>query len=119
MIERLTVLMLTISLAACASSGPETASTAPGETAQAEEVAIAESADGLEAGDAAEAEQAVASAEVEDEIVCRRESQAGSNLRRKVCFRRSALDGRAAQDQEALRNMRSLSPSSTQEFGGQ
>ncbi len=120
MIERLTVLMFTITIAACASSGPETASSAQGEAAEAEQVAAAESDGGLESADAAQAEQVAAVAEEpEDEIICRREKQAGTNLRKKVCFRRSALDGRAAQDQEALRQMRSLSPSSTQEFGSQ
>ncbi len=120
MIERLTVVIFTMTMAACASTGPETASTAQDEAGQAAQVAAAESADGLESAEAADAEQmAAANEEPEDELICRREKQAGTNLRKKVCFRRSALEGRAAQDQEALRQMRSLSPSSTQEFGGQ
>jgi hypothetical protein len=115
MIERLTVLIFTISIAACASTGPETASTASGETAQAEETAVSEG--GVESTDAEQ--MAAANEEPEDEMVCRREKRVGSNFTRKVCYPRSALEGRAAQDQEALRQMRSLSPSSTQEFGGQ
>jgi hypothetical protein len=69
---------------------------------------------------AADAEQvAAAKEEPEDDMICRREERPGSNFTRKVCYPRSALEGRSAQDQEALRQMRSLSPSSTQEFGGQ
>jgi hypothetical protein len=107
MIERLTVLMFTLTLAACA-SGPETASTASAENDQVDE-AVAENAE----------QMAAANEEPEDDMVCRREKRPGSNFTRKVCYPRSALEGRADQDQEALRQMRSLSPSSTQEFGGQ
>lgn len=118
--ERLTVLMFALTMAACASSGPETTSTAAGETAQADAVAAADSNGGIESEDAPQAEQtAAANEEPQDEMICRREKQPGSNFSRKVCYPRSALEGRATQDQEALRQMRSLSPSSTQEFGGQ
>ena len=120
MIKRLSVLMFTITVAACASSGPETESAAQGEPVQATEAAAAGTDGAPETTAAPDAEQiAAADAEPEDELICRREKQAGTNLRKKVCFRRSALEGRAAQDQEALRQMRSLSPSSTQEFGSQ
>ncbi len=124
MIERFTVLMFAITMAACASTGPDTTvATAEGEAAeveaaQGEEATATETDVALEtAGDAEE--QAVAAVAAEDEIICRREKTAGSNFRRKICVKRSALEGRASQDQEALRQMRSLSPSSTQEFGSQ
>jgi hypothetical protein len=41
-----------------------------------------------------------------DELVCRREKQAGSNFSRKVCYTRAQIDARAQKDQDAVRQMR-------------
>jgi hypothetical protein len=58
---------------------------------------------------AAAPEIASASSESElDEVVCRRERQPGSNFYTKTCFRRSQIDARAEEDQEALRRMRRI-----------
>ncbi len=56
-----------------------------------------------------------------NEVICRREKEAGSNFYRKTCFTRAQLDARAEQDQEALRQMRSMrsgSQSETNPGGG-
>jgi hypothetical protein len=44
-----------------------------------------------------------------DQLVCRREREAGSNFYRKICYTQAQIDARAEKDQEALRRMRSLS----------
>lgn len=106
MIQRLTILLFTVTMAACASSGPEAASTGQAEATQ---VDVAAGSDNeFEFEDSPQAEQ-VAAANVgpEDELVCRYEKPAGSNLRRKVCYRRSALEVRAEMDQDTMRQMRS------------
>ncbi len=118
MIDKVAVLMLSIALAGCASAGPEAVANGPNGGDQAGGV---ETSDGeLAFADTPQAEQ-VAAVEVEprDEIICRRERPAGSNMSRRVCFTRSQMEGRAAADQETIRNSRTLSPSSTQEFGNQ
>ncbi|MBT8071723.1 MAG: hypothetical protein KJO80_14915 [Gammaproteobacteria bacterium] len=52
---------------------------------------------------------ASASSESElDEVVCRREREAGSNFYTKTCFRRSQIEARSEEDQEALRRMRRI-----------
>ena len=62
-----------------------------------------------EIDEAAAPEIASVSSESElDEVVCRREREAGSNFYKKTCFRRSQIDARAEEDQEALRRMRRI-----------
>ncbi len=108
MIERLAILMFTMTLAACAASGPETASTGAAGSAQGGATTAATSGDGMDAANASDSEQvAAANVEPQEETVCRREKPAGSNISRKVCYKRSALDDRAEMDKDALRQMRS------------
>lgn len=125
MIGRFSVAALSIFIGACASSGPE--APAPAAMASSETVdAVASdnpaspSEDELHKLDEAGApEIASASSESEaDEIVCRREKEAGSNFYRRVCYARAQIDARAEQDQEALRQMRSVRSGSQADLQG-
>jgi hypothetical protein len=61
----------------------------------------------LDAADAPEVASA-SSESASDQLVCRREREAGSNFYRKVCYTQAQIDARAEKDQEALRQMRSM-----------
>ena len=64
-------------------------------------------------------EIASASSENEsDELVCRREREAGSNFYRKTCFTRAQIDARAEQDQDTVRQMRRVGTHSEPNPGG-
>ena len=41
-----------------------------------------------------------------DEIICKMERETGSNMRFRVCRKRSEIEARSAADQEALRKSR-------------
>ena len=122
MIRQISVAALSICIGACASSGPE--APAPAAMASSETVdAVASdnpaspSEDESHELDAAGVPEIVsASSENEsDELVCRREKEAGSNFYRKVCFTRAQIEARAERDQEALRQMRSMKSGSQNE----
>ncbi len=93
MVLRLAILMLTITTTACASSRPETTSIEQAEGAQAEQVAATDGA------------------VTKDDVICRREKRKGSNLSRKVCYKRGELEERASKVQNTMRESRALNSS--------
>ncbi len=110
MIYRISLVAISMFVAACASSGPDAPVTNEPEAAAA--LAPGESS----AVDTPNAE-AVASTEAKDydpnELVCRRERATGTKLAKKTCYTRAQLEERAEQDQAALTQMRN------QRSGGQ
>jgi hypothetical protein len=115
MIKGISAAALSIFIGACATSGPEApepAATAPSETAS----AVASDSPAAPSGDATpeldtSGAQELASAEPEydpNEVICRRERESGSNFYRKTCYTRAQLEARQEQDQDALRQMRSM-----------
>ena len=113
MIGRLSVAAISMCIAACASSGPETP--APAETASSASVdAVAsDNPSAPPAGlvpetdpPAVEQTAIVSPASDADEIICKLERESGSNMRFRVCRKRSEIEARSAADQDALRNSR-------------
>ena len=105
MIRVISVAALSLFIGACASTGPEPSEPAAAPSATANAVA-AENPE-MDTTDAPE----IASAEPEydpNEVICRREKEMGSNFYKKTCFTRAQLDARQEEDQEALRQMRSM-----------
>jgi len=78
------------------------------------------SEDGIhEPDEAGAAELASASSENEsDQLVCRREKEAGSNFSRKVCHTQAQIDARAEKDKAAVRRMRGIGKYTGSEPGG-
>ena len=114
MIGRISVAAISMCIAACASSGPETP--APAETASSASVdAVASDnpsappAGDLHEMDAPSVEKTASASPENDpnEMVCRKEKVFGSKMRFRVCRKRSDIEARSASDQEALRNSRS------------
>mgnify|MGYP001546117019 len=125
MIRGISIAALSICIGACASSGPE--APAPAAMASSETVdAVAADKPASPSGDethelAATEAPEIASASSEsasDELVCRREREAGSNFYRKVCYTQAEIDARAEKDQGALRQMRRIGTSGAPETGG-
>ena len=125
MIRGISVAALSICIGACASSGPEStppAAMASSETGDAVALDKPASPSGDESHEPAATEAPeIASASSEsasDQLVCRREREAGSNFYRKVCSTQAEIDARAEQDQNALRQMRRIGTSGAPETGG-
>ena len=116
MITRITVAALSLCLGACASSGPEAPVTDTVDTAASGQTASATGNENPELDATGAEANAVASAEYDpNEVICRREKEAGSNFYKKTCFTRAQLDARAEEDQEALRQMRHMRSGSQNE----
>lgn len=112
MIRGISVTALSLFIGACASSGPQVP--APAAMAASETVdpvaldnPTSQSEDGInELDDADVPKIASASSESDpNELVCRREKEAGSNFSKKVCYTQAEIDARAEQDQEKLLRM--------------
>ena len=118
MFKGISVAALTVCLGACASSA---------EVASPEAIAApAAHKSALQTGgemhelDAAEAPE-IADASSEggsEELICRREKEAGSNFSRKVCYSKAELETRAEEDQDAVRRMRRIGTHSDPDPGG-
>jgi len=112
MIRRILVVVISIFIAACASSGPE--APAPAVTASSASVdAVApDSPSAPPAGDLQDLDEpdtlqtAGASPENDpNELVCRRQRETGSKFSTRICRTRAEIEAREAQDQEILRGM--------------
>ena len=125
MIGRIFIAMVALFVGACASSGPEApaaAATAPSQQAEAtaSDAATAPAEEGIEdldAPDVPKTAQAYTDSKG-NEIVCRREQLTGSKMSRRVCRLRSDIEAREAEDQAALRQMRSMRSGSQREMEG-
>jgi hypothetical protein len=113
MLRQISIVVFSLSLGACASSGqdvPTPDATIP--SAAANEVASDLRSDLPEGEiqdlDAPEVEtSAIASdASQSDEVVCRREKPTGSKMSRNVCRTRAEIDARAEQDKEMWQRSR-------------
>ena len=108
--RRLMVLVSVCVMSACASSGTADnthAAAAGPEAAIAAGEASAESQSTEEDGESAVAEAESFASNDDEEIVCRRERITGSNISRRICRKASDMDARSADDQAALRQIRS------------
>jgi hypothetical protein len=107
MIRRISLAVISVCIAACASSGPETPASA-GADAVASEASSAPIEVFVNDPDApvVQASAKAADPDKSDTIVCRRERQTGSQMTVRVCRTRAEIDARAAKDQETLRNSR-------------
>ena len=106
MLRLILIAVLSVSIAACASSGTEDKSTSP--SAQVVTKKLETDNPDYDVEDLImdnKATTALASTDP-DEIVCRREKATGSNISRKVCRRRADIEARADDDQGALNQMR-------------
>lgn len=102
----ISVALLSLFIAACASSGSEDTSTSP--SAQVVTKALETDNPDYDVEDLImdnKSTTAIAATDPE-EIVCRREKATGSNISRKVCRRRADIEARANDDQGALNQMR-------------
>ena len=109
----LLVAMLSVFVAACASSGSGDTSTTPSAQVVTSELHTDNpeyDTDDLIMDN--KSTSAIAQNDP-DEIVCRRERATGSNISRRVCRRRADIEARAADDQGALRQMRSTASEGT------
>ncbi len=110
----LTVLASVCVVSACASSGTadttQAAAAAPEATpaiAATEAPAEAQASEDVTETQENEAPSESFAVNNDDEIVCRRERITGSNISRRICRKASEMDARAADDQAALRQIRS------------
>ena len=103
MIRRISLATISLCIAACASSGPETPAPAVTDPSAGAAGAVIHDPD---APTVYVTKNAMAESDP-DEIICQREREPGSNFSRKICRTRAEIDARAARDQEALRISRS------------
>ena len=115
MIGRISAAAIAVCMGACASSGPEApAAAATASSASADVVAPDDSSTAPEGEihelDAPDVELTAKAepGEGADEMVCRMERQTGSNMRVRICRRRSEIDERAAEDQQMMRDARRI-----------
>ena len=121
MIRQLAVAVSCVSIAACASSGPENSTPLPqaqATSASAQPIATdagsekpAENGDALEMVDApavpVEDEAQATTASSRHELVCRRTKVTGSHMVTRICRTRAQIDAEAEASREALDRMRS------------
>ena len=114
MIRRISLAAISLCIGACASSGPEApapAVTDPSAGAAAVESDIPSAPLGgvIHDPDARTVEMSAnaMAASDPDEIVCRREREAGSNMSVRVCRKQSEIDARSQNDKDWLRDSRS------------
>ena len=112
MIKQTLLIIISIFIGACASSGPE--SSAPAVTASTTSVdAVApDSSSAPLAGDpqgedTPDTPQIVSASPENDpnELICRRERETGSKFTQRICRTRAEIEAREAADQEILREM--------------
>ena len=112
MIKLTLIIVISIFIAACASSGPETS--APEVTASSASVdAVAPakssnpSAGDLQGADAPDTEQIVSASPENDpnELICRRERETGSRFSTRICRTRAEIEAREAADRDIMREM--------------
>jgi hypothetical protein len=113
MIRRISLAAISLCIGACASSGPEAPAptvTDPsaGAAAVASDIPSAPPGRVIHDPDAPVVKMSASAlaASKSDEIVCRREKQAGSKMTTRVCRTRAEIDARAAKDQETFRQSR-------------
>ena len=111
--RRVSLATILLCIGACASSGPEApapAATDPsaGAVAVASDIPSAPPEGVIHDPNApvVEVSASALAASKSDEIVCRKERQSGTRMTTRVCRTRAEIEGRAAKDQEALRNSR-------------
>ena len=112
---RISLLATVFFVSACATSGPEAT-----ESSEQVEVSAAETEAPLQAS-ANPQDIVIDQVEIvqdEDDVVCRRERITGSNISRKICRSTASLAARAAEDQAALRQMRSFRSGSLDDTNG-
>lgn len=113
MIGRILLLAVSLSVGACASSGPETSAPAvtdpsAGTDAVASEMQSTAPGPVIDDPDAPTVEMSASASAASDpdEIVCRRETPTGSRMSRRVCRTRAEIEARTAKDQETLERSR-------------
>jgi len=113
MIRRISLATISLCIVACASSGPEALApevTDPsaGTDAVASDIPLAPPMGIIQDSDAPVVEMSAgaAAASDPDEIVCRRERQAGTRMTTRVCRTRAEIEARQAKDQDTLRRSR-------------
>ena len=125
MIGRFSVAAILICIGACASSGPE--APAPSVTDPSAGVdAVASDIPSAPPGDVihdpyapvVEVSASALAASKSDEIVCRKEAQAGTKMTRRVCRTRAEIEARAAKDQDTLRQSRATQTGSSCALNG-
>ncbi len=113
MIGRISVVAISICIAACASSGPEapavTASSASVDAVASDNPPAPPAGDfqDLDAPDVLQTASASPASDP-DEIICRRERETGSKFTTRICRTRGEIAAREAQDQEILRGIRTI-----------
>ena len=112
MIKQTLVIVISIFIGACASSGPETPAPAvKASSANVEAVAPDNPsnppAGDLQGADAPDTPQIVSASAENDpnELICRRERETGSKFTTRICRTRAEIEARQAADQEILREM--------------
>jgi hypothetical protein len=113
MIRRISLATISLCIGACASSSPEAPAPAvtdpsAGAAAVASDIPSAPPGGVTHDPDAPVVEMSASAlaASKPDEIVCRRETQAGTKMSKRVCRTRAEIEARAAKDQETLRRSR-------------
>jgi hypothetical protein len=117
MIKQISLAALILCIGACASSGPEVPAPETVDTvASGTEPELSPGSEAQEPQAPDASATAVASTKGDpNELVCRREKEAGSNFYKKTCYTRAQLDARSEEDQEALRQMRHMRSGSQNE----
>ena len=112
---RISLLAIVFCVSACATSGPEA-------TESSEQVVVSEAETAAPLQASANPQDIVINqveiVQDEDDVVCRRERATGSNIARKICRSTASLAARAAEDQAALRQMRSFRSGSLDDTNG-
>ena len=112
MIKQTLIIVISIFIGACASSGPEapapavTASSASVDAVAPENPSTPPAGD-LQGADAPDTPQIVSASPENDpnELICRRERETGSKFTQRICRTRAEIEAREAADQEILREM--------------